>query len=443
MQRAFRLCILISICLTSVVVDCITQTLATSSLHVEQETETNDTIHTLTNHRVLANETPKHEDETPWGHEEDTVTALRKDIVKGLKRVALFGIHFEGNLGDLMETTPLILKLHEWGVEIDCYLSMFRQGGGIMDRKIKKGIGRFCSNFFVDKIMRFEVTNRNYDTIIIAPGPTVNHFKYCFADYESPNQNISLVWFGVSVAMIDELIFEKQQSCLSLIAVREPVSLKLVKAWRAELPFSKESQMYREAHSILSGDLSFSYQPISDDVQHYTNVYQKLLRPLLTSSAQKNQWVLIFSRKNNFGPDKGVWISQNSAHIRTIDGQVKEYDMENVVFASSSDLEDHEHMNRLKQEFLVPHDRVNTCHSIEEMFALISLAPEVVTDRYHPGVSALIQGTKLTITNYPNEEIKMKGLFMMSKHTKAEIKQMNDNAFNHLLNIIQSRRRRS
>jgi hypothetical protein len=119
-----------------------------------------------------------------------------------------------------------------------------------------------------------------------------------------------------------------------------------------------------------------------------------------------------------------------------MDGTAQNYDLKNVVFASSSDLEDHEHMNRLEKDFSVAHDRVNTCHSIEEMFALISLAPRVITDRYHPGVASLIQGKKLTVTKYPAEEIKLKGLIMMNNYTKLEIEKMNDVAFSHLLNII-------
>ena len=58
-------------------------------------------------------------------YDKDTNPSLIKN-----KKVAIFGVHFEGNLGDLMETTPLVERLHEWGVEIDCYLSMFRGGLG-------------------------------------------------------------------------------------------------------------------------------------------------------------------------------------------------------------------------------------------------------------------------------------------------------------------------
>ena len=151
------------------------------------------------------------------------------------KKVAIFGVHFEGNLGDLMETTPLVERLNEWGVEIDCYLSMFRGGMGKIDKKIKHGVGKYCSNFFMEKTRRSEVSQRNYDAIIIAPGPTVDHFKYCFEDPRVPGHNISMVWFGVSVATRDQVTFERQQSCLKLITIRESYSYSMVRGWRAEL----------------------------------------------------------------------------------------------------------------------------------------------------------------------------------------------------------------
>jgi hypothetical protein len=38
------------------------------------------------------------------------------------KNVAMLDVHFEGNVGDQMETIPLLRQLSAWGVNIDCYL---------------------------------------------------------------------------------------------------------------------------------------------------------------------------------------------------------------------------------------------------------------------------------------------------------------------------------
>ena len=74
--------------------------------------------------------------------------------------------------------------------------------------------------------------------------------------------------------------------------------------------------------------------------------------------------------------------------------------------------------------------------SLEASFS-ISVASEVVTDRYHPGVASLIHGIKLTITRYPNEEIKLKGLMEMGRYNKYQTEEMNEKAFNALLQVIQ------
>ena len=60
------------------------------------------------------------------------------------------------------------------------------------------------------------------------------------------------------------------------------------------------------------------------------------------------------------------------------------------------------------------------------MFGLISIAPHVITDRYHPGVCSLVHGTKLTVTKYKAETVKMTGLWRMQKYNKEEIVAMNE-----------------
>jgi UDP-glucose 6-dehydrogenase len=58
-------------------------------------------------------------------------------LAKG-KRVALLQVHFEGNVGDQMETIPLLQKLNEWGVEVDCYLSVWMSQENRLDPHVKE-----------------------------------------------------------------------------------------------------------------------------------------------------------------------------------------------------------------------------------------------------------------------------------------------------------------
>lgn len=96
-------------------------------------------------------------------------------------------------------------------------------------------------------------------------------------------------------------------------------------------------------------------------------------------------------RENNFGPGKGVWFRKGKIHVHAIGGEISSHPVEKVVFASSSNLEDNKHMEELKK-VVKSELRVVTCGTVEEMFALVSSAPHVVTDRYHPGVASMIVG---------------------------------------------------
>ena len=53
-----------------------------------------------------------------------------------------FQVHFEGNLGDQMETIPVLKKLHEWGVTIDCYLSVWMPDTKRLDLEVRNEINR-------------------------------------------------------------------------------------------------------------------------------------------------------------------------------------------------------------------------------------------------------------------------------------------------------------
>lgn len=96
-------------------------------------------------------------------------------------------------------------------------------------------------------------------------------------------------------------------------------------------------------------------------------------------------------------------------------------------------------MQKLQKQYDVASSRVITCGTIEQMWALIKLAPVVVTDRYHPGVATHIlgKGDDLLITEYKSENRKMSGLArMISKYSPSEIKHLNDMAFDMLKSVI-------
>jgi exopolysaccharide biosynthesis predicted pyruvyltransferase EpsI len=253
--------------------------------------------------------------------------------------------------------------------------------------------------------------------IIITPGPTVNELTHCVG-------RVHMAWFGVSVTNWAVETYSKHKNCLKFLAVREEVS------------YDKASRMldphFDDVRLMLSGDMSFSYKAVEADV----NMYKKQFQDSLGEFLRKENWVLIFSRENNFGPNKGIMIQNNKVIVTTIEGGTLQFNVDDVVFASSSDLEDSEHMKTMKTQYHFQRNRLVIFDSIEEMWSLISLSHHVVTDRYHPGIASLIIGTKLTLTSYPNENVKMSGLKRMQEYTREDIRGMNEKAFDRLLAIF-------
>jgi hypothetical protein len=303
------------------------------------------------------------------------------------KRVALLQVHFEGNVGDQMETVPLLMKLNEWGVIVDCYLSVWMPLERRLDPLVKERVApyvrytnkyiSFCdivfflmkqtfgrSNIYPEGVTwDHELRDRNYDLLIVTPGPTVNEVAHCLAAERQPEGanwatstdprpvNISMVWFGVTITGWAERTYEKQKYCVKLIAAREEVSMKRAAAM-LDIRYRKSNQLF------MSGDISFSYR--FSKVETRKLVDEKFHKTLESLKHLKN-WVLIFSRENNFGPGKGVWIHKDKVHVRAIGGEVMEYDIEDVLFGSSSNLEDHRHMNKLNNQHGVRKARTVTC----------------------------------------------------------------------------------
>ncbi len=345
-----------------------------------------------------------------------STTSGRGPLAKG-KKAALFQVHFEGNLGDQMETIPLLQRLFEWGVQIDCYLSMWQDPAKRLDPKVKDRVAKYVTNFYVDGVPQDHVLReRMYDVVIITPGPTVNELTHCVG-------KVHMAWFGVSVTNWAVDTYVKHKPCLKLVAVREEVS------------YDKSARMldphFDDVRLMLSGDLSFSYSAIEEDVNTHKKKFQEQLGTLLD-----RKWTLIFSRENNFGPQKGIMIENNVVKITKIDGSKLDVPGEEVVFASSSNLEDNGHMSMMRTQYKFQRNRLIIFESIEEMWALVSLAGMVVTDRYHPGIASLIVGTPLTLTSYPNENVKMKGLGRMQQYKREDIRNMNEKAYERLLQMI-------
>ena len=351
------------------------------------------------------------------------------------KKVALFQVHFEGNVGDQMETIPLLRKLWEWGAEVDCYLSVWLPIDDRLSPLVKEKVVPYVNNIYTQIPFTSTLIERDYDIAIIAPGPTVNELNFCFGPKDDDGvvlHNVSMVYFGVSIGSTRiASTYERHKYCLKLIAAREPVSLKNVKAL-GENTFKL----------ILSGDISFSYledgryEPPSDVEKTFPKIYEAVE----AVKEHGDDWVLVFSRENNFGGKLSVHIKNRKLNVRTIDDKIISFDLDKVIFGSSDEIQDSKHLRTLRRQHGVDSARTVTVNTVEEMFCLINYAPKVVTDRYHPGVASLILDKPLILTSYRQEAVKMSGLHGMIDFTTSKIRKLNQRAFNDLLAVILQKR---
>jgi hypothetical protein len=112
------------------------------------------------------------------------------------KSVAIMQVHLEGNVGDQMETLPLLMKLNTWGVTVDCYLSTMLNKRKRLDPQVKQRVSPYVRNIYENGIgYDLDVRAQKYDVIIVAPGPPVHEVSHCITAVKGESANITMVWF--------------------------------------------------------------------------------------------------------------------------------------------------------------------------------------------------------------------------------------------------------
>jgi len=332
-------------------------------------------------------------------------------------RVLAINVHFEGNLGDEMETTPLFHFLRQCNAHVTAQLSDWLRG------KLDPNSSRNAA--LVDKILlpSDKVNRSDFDVVISAPGPTLNN--------KSPD-----IVFGASIRpyQIQE-IRKLINPSAKLIVTREPLSYE-----RLQGKVSNTTKLF------MGADLSFSF-PFSEALLNY---WDRHFRQKGYAGS-----TLVFSRKNNFGKNGGVSITSNNSnstvHLKVGESheygrsEFKTFPLSQIIFASSSAVEDASHFQTLSEKY----DSANTsgksrfivCEQVEQLWALVNMSQFVFTDRYHPGVAARIHDIPLKTIAYKGEQYKLSGLMKLSNVTVSEMKAMNQEAFQLLSSVLMKYRK--
>lgn len=129
----------------------------------------------------------------------------------------------------------------------------------------------------------------------------------------------------------------------------------------------------------FKGDLSFSFEPIDTAYQHWKTFFTNAFKfPIVPKT-----WVVLFSRSKNFG--HGVKIHKDKVYIKSMEDEELVFPLTSVVWATTNSIEDEEHFSQLKEKYEIDASRIFFLGSIEQMWALVAVAPRVLSDRYHAG----------------------------------------------------------
>jgi hypothetical protein len=555
---------------------------------------------------VAANTNPLYtESGAQYNHQEQVGREEEGDSSCNLSGVSVLvlDVHFEGNLGDEMETTPFLQELHNCHVNVTVALSEW----------MPQVEDRIHSRTSREHMLVQHITTRPYSTlnpkdyhaVLVAPGPwklcllhrqwmsgispsaesdrwydPTNHISNLHLnslvkdDDKKPVRTID-VFFAGSFLPEDKAYCQNPDALLEqyylpqmlhLVVLRESISYRYVMdRQKAATPpttlsfLGTEPEKAPRKQILLSGDLSYSFQPSVAAMEYWTEYFvtrgyyghrffaaaaaATSTTSTTTTSSKRlasptKPLILLFSRVNNFA--RGVRILRNdnestqerqrpnggdqdprrirnrrrhrrgddhdetelhdpggdgeppsNRHQGETDEQSQQQQQQqhseieqqpptssklmikvangtkvllntsHVVFTSSSDIEDASHFQFLRDQYpyLFPKPRRPTggqapsldelrrnrdplvlCQSVEQLFALVSLADHVYTDRYHPGVVAHRFGIPFTVLSYPQEQVKLNGLKELTlQHSPLELHQWNRDALNGLRDFLRRR----
>lgn len=329
-----------------------------------------------------------------------TLSFAEYDSCLGLRgmNVLLLEIHLEGNLGDEMETTPLLQEFQRCGIHVTAALSHWLERP-----ELRIGGGSAREHALIDTIYPhstpIELSLQEYSAIILAPGP----WRLCSL-HKVWTQRIDIFMGG---SIIPEPPNYNLSECLgdwkpSLFVVREPYSMGLVQ----DLNFP----------AYMSGDFSHGFQPVNSTWHYWKSVYSKF-----------DERILIFTRASNAA--NVISIHGWNVELTTLMDGIVSVPLSHVIIATSSPLEDSAWIQEFQQQNpRFPEHQFVQCQSVEQLWALVAHSTHIYTDRYHPGIVGYHFGKKVTVLRYKDEETKLVGLVQVMATEPSGIIQKENNA---------------
>jgi len=345
----------------------------------------------------------------------------------GNMRVLIVNLHCYGNVGDEMETTPLIGNLYRWGVgTIDAVVSTYSWKMKEYWYPRPRHSSQWLNKIYEEKEA---IDYGSYDFVIHAPGPyfvpLIQLKRICKA---------GALLMGVGFSLFDAKTTKYNSKdlckCIRLLSFRE------YNSYNSKLAVFIRDVCKRPV--IFSGDLSFSYLDFFNytrfeffkqrydehdgfEASIFFRPYES--RPSLDLKWQNTQNKALAPQLCIFGEDYPdmIWpLSVNSD--------------EQLAFATTDIAIDEEMMSKLKQSW--PKISQVSLTSVEQLWAFTSSSKAVYTTRYHAGIATKIVGSHLIVLPHLGHPVKMNGLLGLKAISNSVIRRNNDDSLQRVLETL-------
>eukprot|EP00934_Nitzschia_sp_Nitz4_P001150 Nitzschia sp. Nitz4//scaffold216_size36101//8431//10389//NITZ4_007775-RA/size36101-snap-gene-0.17-mRNA-1//-1//CDS//3329542176//1150//frame0 len=329
-------------------------------------------------------------------------------------RVLMLDVHMEGNVGEEMETLPLLQELKRCDVHITAVLNSH----STKEPSDQLGAASFRLHSMVNHIVHpplssedyqtiYDVYSKQVDAVILAPGS----WPLC--------NDVDTYWpYPIDIFMAGSIIMLPHCDLTakweiwkpSLVVAREPISHAL-----AQQVLSSASYKEKGTITSMSGDLTNSFPLAPSALSYWESLYR----------CYRNG-ILIFVKDSNVA--HVLSIEGDTIQLQTMFAGVVSLPIQQVVLATigtaddTSALENAERMQRWRQRYpsFQSHQLV-VLSSVEQLHALIQQTRETFTDQYHPGVVAFLRNKTCSLLSNPAEQAQLLGLYQLATRSTTPV----------------------
>ena len=281
-------------------------------------------------------------------------------------KVLTLGIHLYGNLGDEMETTPMLQELKRCGVLTTGVLGAWSQPELSVSSQREHGLFENIITIDNEEFLKPDY----YHAVIFAPGP------WRLIDFRN---RYGKQWpHGIDIFFAGSIMDEATDEMGTIITKHYHPSLVVTREKQSLEKFATAVKSFDdfETNLMYSSDLSHSFDYSGASMQFWKRFYEK------KNLAGKK---VVFTRSNNFKKSYEILRDTRRVKIVTIEKNEVILDAKDIVFATTATFGEGDValFQQIKGEYgdIFRPEQFQELNIVEKAWALIAISQEVFTDR--------------------------------------------------------------